>query len=394
MLDCSPCRDGLLEFAIACRVLGAGEVGVTTLHEGLGRRQLGSSGLSVSALGLGCWAIGGSAVNLGLPMGWSTADDGAALRGLERAFELGANLFDTADVYGLGHSERLVGQFLRRVPREQVVVCSKVGYFRGTAANAYQPLHLRHQLEQTLDNLGTGYVDVYFLHNFDFGPDDAYLPAAIEQVRGFQAAGLVRAVGMRGPHRLATERLSVPKTERGDKYTRFREVFALVRPELLAVRFNLLTPDPDPGGPGDIFAFAARHRAGVLINKPLGQGLLTGKYDPAQPPAFGPGDHRLRKRWFSPQALGAVNDGLAPLRERFGGRPADLARVALRYCLQRADNAAVLVGFTTPEQVEMDLSCLGVPLTDEELAFAQEVMGRLRDRLDATGEVFTDEAMT
>jgi methylglyoxal reductase len=371
---------------------GREEVDMAIRQPLLERRQLGSSGLEASALGVGCWAIGGPAVNLDLPMGWSTADDTAALEGLARAFELGATLFDTADVYGLGHSERLLGRFLRQVPREQVMVASKVGYFRGTATNAYQPLHLRHQLEQTLENLGTDYLDVYFLHNFDFGPDDAYLPAAIEQMRGFQQAGLIRAVGMRGPHRLATERLTTPKGERGDKHARFRKVFGLVRPEVLAVRYNLLTPDPEPGGPGDIFAFAARHGAGVLVNKPLAQGLLTGKYQPARPPSFGPGDHRLRKRWFTSQALAVIQEGLAPLRERFGPRPQDLVRVALRSCLQRAEGAAVLVGFTTPDQVTMNLTCLDAPLTADELAFLRAAMAKLRARLDAAGEVFVDEA--
>jgi aryl-alcohol dehydrogenase-like predicted oxidoreductase len=88
---------------------------MTVRQETVQHRRLGSSGLQVSALGVGCWAIGGPAVNLGLPMGWSTADDKATLRGLLRAFELGATLFDTADVYGLGHSERLLGRFLRQV---------------------------------------------------------------------------------------------------------------------------------------------------------------------------------------------------------------------------------------------------------------------------------------
>ena len=163
-------------------------------------------------------------------------------------------------------------------------------------------------------------------------------------------------------------------------------MFSLVRPDVLAVRFNPLTPD----GPDDIFAWAARHGTGVLINKPLAQGLLTGKYDPARPPSFGPGDHRGRKRWFTPEGVAAVHDGLAPLRQRFGARPADLVRVALRYCLQRADNAAVLVGFT-PAQVEMNLTCLGAPLTDDEVAFVRAAMARLRARLDAVGEVFVDE---
>lgn len=338
-------------------------------------------------LGIGCWAIGGEDTNLGLPMGWSTADDEASLRGLLRAFELGANLFDTADIYGHGHSERLIGRFLREVPRDQVVIASKVGYFAGTAPHAYQPLHLRHQLEQTLDNLSTDYLDIYFLHNFHFGPGDAYLSDAVEQLQTFRSQGLIRAIGMRGPHRFTLERLTTPKAERRDKHARFREVFQLVQLDVLAVRYNLLTPD----SADDVFAWAAHHDVGVLINKPLAQGLLTGKYDPEQPPTFGSGDHRGRKRWFTPAALTILRDGLVPLRQRFGSRPADLVRVALRSCLQRADNAAVLVGFTTPEQVEMNFTCLGKALTAEDLAFIRITMGRLREALDAAGEVFLDE---
>ncbi|MGH8904393.1 MAG: aldo/keto reductase [Egibacteraceae bacterium] len=356
----------------------------------LQRRRLGSNGIEVFPLGVGCWAIGGEGVNLGLPMGWSTAEDRASLQGLLRAFELGANLFDTADVYGHGRSERLLGRFLREVPRDQAVITSKVGYFAGTAPSAYQPLHMRHQLEQTLDNLSTDYLDIYFLHNFDFGPDDAYLAGAIEQMQAFRAQGLVRAIGMRGPHRFALEGLAAPKAGRSDKHARFRKVFGLVQPDVLAVRYNPLTPD----GPDDVFAWTRRHGTGVLINKPLAQGLLTGKYDPVRPPTFGPGDHRSRKRWFTPAALGVLHDGLAPLRERFGSRPADLVRVALRYCLQHAEDAAVLVGFTTPEQVEMNFTCLGEPLTDEDVAFVRTVTRRLREALDATGEVFLDEVST
>ncbi|WP_269148641.1 aldo/keto reductase [Carbonactinospora thermoautotrophica] len=106
---------------------------------------------------------------------------------------------------------------------------------------------------------------------------------------------------------------------------------------------------------------------------------------------FGPGDHRVRKRRFTPAALRLIDAELVPLRERFGPRPEDLARVVLRYCLQRADNAAVLVGFTTPEQVEANFTGLGEPLSAEDLEFVREHMGTLRQALDATGEVFTDE---
>ncbi|HEX2417104.1 MAG TPA: aldo/keto reductase [Micromonosporaceae bacterium] len=359
-----------------------------TVTPGFPRRTL-AKGLTVHPIGIGCWAIGGPDTNLGLPMGWSTASDAASLRGLETAYRLGANLFDTADVYGHGHSERILGRFLAGVPRDSVVVSSKVGYFSGTAAHAYLPSHMRHQLETTLENLGTNRLDIYFLHNSNFGPDDRYLAGAIEQMRSFQREGLIAAIGMRGPHRFATDRLTMSKARREDKHARFRYLFDRVRPEYLAVRYNALTPSLSSPAGQDIFGFAAERGASVLINKPLAQGLLTGKYVPDNPPQFGEGDHRLRKRWFTPAALKTVHEGLRPLRERFG--PAGLVRVALQYCLQHADNAAVLVGFTTSEQVATNLSAVGTPLTAEELDFVRTVAGQLQRRLDEAGEVFLDE---
>ncbi|MBT2384506.1 aldo/keto reductase [Streptomyces sp. ISL-11] len=349
-----------------------------------------AGGLTVHPVGIGCWAIGGPDSNLGLPMGWSTADDAASMRGLEAAYSLGANLFDTADVYGHGHSERLIGQLVATAPRDSVVLSSKVGYFTGTAAHAYEPHHMRHQLETTLKNLRTDHLDIYFLHNAEFGEDDRYLDRAIETLRTFQSEGLIKTIGMRGPHRFATERVNVPKEQRKDKHARFRYLFNRVQPDYLAVRFNALTPPP-PAGQKDIFAFAAEHGASILVNKPLSQGLLTGKYDPADPPVFQAGDHRLRKAWFTPAALEIIDEGLRPLRERFGPSTAGLTRVALHYCLQHADNAAVLVGFTRPEQVSANLQAVGEPLSPEDIDFVRETTGRLQQQLDAAGEVFLGE---
>ncbi|CAM5606145.1 aldo/keto reductase [Streptomyces diastaticus subsp. diastaticus] len=353
------------------------------------RRTL-ARGLSVHPIGIGAWAVGGADNNLGLPMGWGTADDAASRRGLERAYELGANLIDTADVYGHGHSERIIGDFTATVPRDTVVLSSKVGYHRGTAQHAYLPSAMRRQLETSLENLRTDRLDIYFFHNADFGPEARYLETAVAQMRDFQRQGLVTAVGMRGPHRHATERVTVAKDQRGDKYARFAHLAEQIRPDYLAARFNALTPPPAADRP-DVFALAASLGASVLINKPLAQGLLTGKYDPDHPPVFAPGDHRLRKAWFTPEALRIISHGLWPLRERFGDSPAALTRVALQVCLQRAENAAVLVGFTRPEQVEANLTAVGTPLTDDELAFVRATLGRLQQNLDANSEVFLDE---
>lgn len=360
-----------------------------TTPQSLPRRTL-ACGLSVHPLGIGAWALGGLGHNLGLPMGWSTADDTASRRGLEAAYSLGANLIDTADVYGHGHSERIIGGFVATVERDTLVLSSKVGYHRGTARHAYLPSAMRRQLETTLENLHTDRLDIYFFHNADFGPQDRYLDEAVAQMRNFQRQGLVTAVGMRGPHRYATERLTVAKGQRDDKYARFTYLAQKIRPDYLAARFNALTPPAAAGRP-DVFALAASLDASVLINKPLAQGLLTGKYDPGHPPVFASGDHRLRKAWFTPDALKIIQDGLTPLRQRFGDTTAALTRLALQYCLQQADNAAVLVGFTRPEQITENLTSVGIPLTADELGFVRDILSRLQQRLDAHSEVFLDE---
>ena len=210
-------------------------------------------------------------------MGWSTAPvDHVALTALETGYTAGVRLFDTADVYGHGRSERLVGELVAQVPRGDIVLVSKVGYFTGTAKHGYSPGHMRRQLEQTLENLRTDHLDIYFLHHNEFGPEDRWLPGAVEAMRTFQGEGLIRAVGMRGPHRFAPERLHANPGIRSDKVTRFRELFEVVRPQVLAVRDNLLTPAERSTG---LFEFATHHQVGVLINKVLGQGLLAGAAD-------------------------------------------------------------------------------------------------------------------
>jgi aryl-alcohol dehydrogenase-like predicted oxidoreductase len=259
-----------------------------------------------------------------------------------------------------------------------------VGYFAGTAPSAYHPLHIRHQLEQTLDNLGTNYLDIYFFHNFHFGIGDEYLEAAIEQMRALRSEGLIRAIGMRGPHRFATDRLTISSGRRSDKHERFLEMYTRIRPDFLAVRYNMLTEDDT------LFEWALQRDVTVFVNKPLSQGLLTGKYDALRPRRFGAGDHRSRKRWFTPAALAVIAEGLKPIRQRFGCRPDDLVRVALRYCM-RADNAVVIVGFTTPAHVEMNFKSLGKPLSKEDFAFLQDALTDLRRELAALGDVFLDE---
>src|SRR5512144_837196 len=138
------------------------------------QRTLGRSGLQVSAMGLGCWAIGGPWTLDGGPAGWSQVDDAESLRGIQRGLELGVNFFDTAANYGAGHSERLLGQAFKG-RRDKVVIATKFGYHVDEAAK--EVIHydekeedgnvasrLRLSLEESLTRLDTNYIDVYQFH--------------------------------------------------------------------------------------------------------------------------------------------------------------------------------------------------------------------------------------
>ncbi|MGH3479721.1 MAG: aldo/keto reductase, partial [Nocardioidaceae bacterium] len=346
-------------------------------------RQLGATGITVPAVGIGCWAIGGPDDNLGMPMGWSAGDDEArSFAGLETAWQHGARLYDTADVYGHGRSERLLGQLVAQVPRHEIVLASKVGYFTGTAEHGFEPRHMRRQLEQSLDNLRTGHLDIYAFHHPNFGADDRWLHHALEAMRAFRDEGLIKAIGMRGPHRFALDRLTTPPDQRGDKIARFRALFDIVQPDILAIRDNLLTSTHRSEG---VFSFADEHNVGILISKPLGQGLLTGTYRSDVQRAFGDGDHRLRKRWFQPDAIEIINAGLDQVRAIVGPHTEDLIRVALWGCLDRSSNAVALVGFTTPDQVAMNVGSLRPRPDAAEIGTAREIMADIQARLDAAG---------
>lgn len=319
-------------------------------------RQLGRSGLKVSEISLGCWAIGGPSWRDGNPVGWSGNNDEVSLAGLRRAHELGINHLDTADVYGDGHSERVISRFLKEVPRESVVIATKVGWFKGTAPNAMQPVHIRHQLEQSLTNLGTDYIDLYYFHNTNFGPNDQYLEDAAETVRELQKEGKIRVIG-----------------QSAYSYADFMRVYPITRPDVLQFHYNAL------GSPFDkqetnLFGWADEQNLGMVLFGPLAQGILLDKFDPENPPQFGEGDIRAGNSGFTQDKLLDMRRRLQPLKERFGGEVPDLVRVALQYALSQSNNACVIPGFKNPGQVEVNAEASGRPLSPDEVAFIRATL--------------------
>ncbi|MFK0154356.1 aldo/keto reductase [Streptomyces sp. NPDC090493] len=313
-------------------------------------------------------------------------DDDIAVDALLRAREEGATVFDTSDVYGLGHSQRVLGRMLAQVPRESVRITCTIGAFKGTGLNAYSSLNLHGQVEQSLENLGVESLDVLTLHHTDFGPRDQYLHEARETLEAQRDLGRVKALGMRAPNRLAAGTATS-----GDRSQVSAERFAFLvqqfDPKVITTPFNPLSRPPEPGAADseedeDIFSFASRHGIATMIYKPLGQGLLTGKYLPDT--AFGPGDVRSR---ITAPVLDAVRRGLQPLRDRFGSAPQNLARVALHYCLKRCPDSIILTGFTSSHQVAANYEGLKTELSEPDYEFVDTAYGALRNELESLGQL-------
>src|SRR6266545_7512649 len=162
------------------------------------QRDLGTrTGVQVSALGLGCWAIGGPFTFNGQPAGWGEVDDDESVRAIRHALELGITLFDTADVYGCGHSERVLGRALAG-RRDEVVISTKFGLrfdeaTRTGAGADVSPEYVRRACEASLRRLGTDRIDLYQLHG---GADDrAGAAGVVEVLEALVAEGKVRFYG-------------------------------------------------------------------------------------------------------------------------------------------------------------------------------------------------------
>jgi len=317
-------------------------------------RVLGATGLKVSEVSLGCWTIGGLNFVGNMSAGWQDADDSQSLEGLRRGFELGINHVDTADVYGNGRSERLVGRFLKEVPREDVIVATKVGWLECSAPHRMHPLQIRHQLETSLYNLGTDHIDIYYFHNTEFGPDDCYLDDAAEVLHRAKEEGKIRFIG-----------------QSGYEYADFLRVYDAVRPDVLQFKYNALFNKWNVPQ-SDLFRWADAKNLGLVLFGPLAQGALLDKYARSAPPQFDEGDNRLRNVWLTEEGLALVEPALARVKERFGASTEDLVRVALQYALHRSTNAVVIPGFRNVRQVEINAAASGKPLSDEEAGLIRE----------------------
>jgi aryl-alcohol dehydrogenase-like predicted oxidoreductase len=327
-------------------------------------RRLGRSGIVVSGLGIGCWAIGGPFWEDGRPLGWGAVDDDESVQALHRALDLGVTFFDTANVYGAGHSERVLGRaFAGR--RDEVVLATKFGFTfdeetRETRGPDATTAGLRSQLAASLRRLGTDHVDLYQLHINDLPVEQALdlVPVLDDLV----ADGAIRTYGWSTDH---PERATA---------------FAGASPHVTAIQhdFSVLKDS------AAVLAVCERFDLASINRGPLAMGLLTGKYTASS--RLGVDDVRgIAPDWMeyyrdgrpAPEWLARID----AVREVLRSDGRTLAQGALAYLWARSDRTVPIPGCRTVAQVEENAGALAHgPLTAEQRAEVDRLLGKSLDR--------------
>lgn len=317
-------------------------------------RKLGKTDIQISEISLGCWTMGGLNWVNGVPNGWANVDENEVKEAINYAIEQGVNHFDNADVYGNGRAERMLARILGNRTND-FIIATKVGWFPGTAAHAYEPQHIRHQCEQSLKNLNRDYIDLYYFHHGHFGDNDEYLDDAIAVMYRLREEGKIRLIG-----------------QSAYKHEDFQKLIPKVKPDAIQ-SFASAIDDRFVADGSPTRKLLEENQISFIAFGPIAQGLLLGKYSKDNPPKFEPGDHRANSEKFTVENLTKLETKIEKLKSKFGTNIEDLARAALQYLLHYKVVGAVIPGFRNLKQVQVNLSCKDKPLTDEEFKYIKNV---------------------
>ena len=320
-------------------------------------RPLGSNGPDITTVGFGAWAAGGG----GWAFGWGTQDDEASLAAMRRALELGINWIDTAAVYGLGHSEHVVGRLLRDLSaNDRPLVFTKCGFQwdprhpMTPGALTLRPDSIRKECEASLRRLEIDTIDLYQFH----WPDDS-TPVEDSWAVMLQLIdeGKVRWGGV-----------SNFDVERLDRCEGMRHVDSLQPPFSLIKRRTA----------ADVIPWCHKHGTGVIAYSPMQAGLLTDSFTADRVSRLDDDDWRRKSPDFQPPKIGrnlALRDALRPVANRHG---VSVASIAIAWTLAWPGMTGAIVGARAPEQVDGWIAGASLTLTDEDLA-------EIADAIAATG---------
>jgi aryl-alcohol dehydrogenase-like predicted oxidoreductase len=307
-------------------------------------RKLGSSDIEVSEIGLGSWLTYSGGVQ---------REQARAC--VDAAFEAGINFIDTANVYGRGAAETLLGEALSGRERSSYVLATKVFFPMSDTDRGLSAEQIHKQIDASLQRLQTDHVDLYQCHRFDrHTPLEETMEALTEVVR----AGKARYIGFsEWPAEKIEESLALPGVER----------FLSSQPQ-----YSMLWRAPE----AEVIPLCEREGISQIVWSPLAQGVLTGKYRPGEPP---PADSRAASesmggfigRLVEPRVLEAV-ERLEPIANQAG---LSMVQMALAWVLRQANVASAIVGASRPEQVHANASASGVVLSADTLEAIDEALG-------------------
>ena len=310
-------------------------------------RPLGTSGLEITTVGFGAWAAGGGS----WAYGWGPQDDDASIAAMRHALERGVNWIDTAAVYGLGHSEEVVGRLLRDLPaNDRPLIFTKCGQVwderdrMAEPARTLRPESIRREVTASLRRLGVERIDLYQFH----WPDQT--GTAIEDSWGEMVRlieeGKVRAAGV--------SNFTVDLLERAE---RVRHVDSL-QPPFSLIRRDLAAAE---------IPWAAEHGTGVIVYSPMQSGLLTDRFGKERLARMAPDDWRHRSLRFQEPQLGrniALRDALQPIARRHG---TTVAAVAVGWTIAWPGVTGAIVGARSAEQVDGWIGAATLALTVQDL---------------------------
>jgi aryl-alcohol dehydrogenase-like predicted oxidoreductase len=306
-------------------------------------RHLGRSGIQVSTISLGSW----------LTFGHKTEED-VAVGCVRRAFELGINLFDTANVYAEGRAEEVLGAALAPLPRHEYVLATKAYFPAGPGPNdrGLSRKHIFHQVHTSLRRLRTDYVDLFQCHRYD---SDTPLDETLRAIDDLITLGKVLYGGV-----------SVWSVENIRDAFRLTRELGLQRLISNQPQYHILRRDIETNG---VMEICEREGLGILAYSPLARGLLTGKYTSTDdvPPDSRAADERGRTfmgPWFSEEGLEMVRQ-LERIADRAG---LALPEMALAWCLRRPEVSSAITGATKLQHVDKNAAASAIDLTDDVVA--------------------------
>ena len=306
-------------------------------------RRLGDSDLEVSAIALGSW--------LTYSGGVAREQTEACTRA---AFDAGITFFDTANVYGRGAAETAWGEILRDYPRDSYTLATKVFFPMSSRDRGLSRKQILKQIDASLERLQVEYVDLYQCHRYD---DRTPLPETMGALTEVVEAGKARYIGFsEWPASRIDEALELPGVAK----------FVSSQPQ-----YSLLWRKPE----AEVIPLCERNGISQIVWSPLGQGVLTGKYDPDDPPpadsrAASPEMNAFMGRLMRREVLEAVQR-LRPVAEEAG---LTMSRLALAWVLRQPNVAAAIVGASRPEQVHENVAAAGVELPPDVVEAAEAAL--------------------